>query len=162
MIKEKSVSRWCKSRVCLAGNRVSMSCWIPVFGFRCCHLCKLTVNTFCYVWGNKFVELTEVTGRDNVALIANFTFVARDPQTQKATQINPLTPQTEEEKHLYALGEVHSAEQKKQRMLQQQNSSYIPGVDNERLNKLLAEVYLRYPPFCSVLMMTCSVCVCFH
>ncbi|CAK9224023.1 unnamed protein product [Sphagnum troendelagicum] len=81
----------------------------------------------------------EVTGRDNVALIANFTFVARDPQTQKATQINPLTPQTEEEKHLYALGEAHSAEQKKQRMLQQQNSSYIPGVDNERLNKLLTE-----------------------
>ncbi len=105
------------------------------------------------------MELTEVTGRDNVALIANFTIVARDPQTQKAAQVNPLIPQTEEEKHLYALGEAHAAEQKKQRMLQQQNSSYIPGVDNERLNKLLTEVYLRYPPFCSVLMMTCSVCV---
>ncbi|KAH9566394.1 hypothetical protein CY35_04G128100 [Sphagnum magellanicum] len=60
-------------------------------------------------------------------------------KTRKATQVNPLIPQTEEEKHLYALGEAHAAEQKKQRMLQQQNSSYIPGVDNERLNKLLTE-----------------------
>ncbi|KAH9551137.1 hypothetical protein CY35_10G107600 [Sphagnum magellanicum] len=80
-----------------------------------------------------------IDGEDNVALVANFTFVARDSQTQKAAPVNYLVPETEEEKHLYALGEAHAAEKKKQRMQQQQHSSYITAATSEQLRNLLTE-----------------------
>lgn len=35
------------------------------------------------------------------SLVALFTFVARNPLTQKSTQLNPLQPQTPEEKQLF-------------------------------------------------------------
>jgi acyl-coenzyme A thioesterase 9 len=80
-----------------------------------------------------------ITGEDNIALVANFTFVARDSQTQKAAPVNYLVPEREEEKHLYALGEARAAEKKKQRMQQQQHSSYITAATSEQLRNLLTE-----------------------
>ncbi len=62
--------------------------------------------------------MTAIAGEDNIALVANFTFVARDSQTQKAAPVNYLVPETEEEKHLYALSEARAAEKKKQCMQQ--------------------------------------------
>jgi len=32
--------------------------------------------------------MTAIAGEDNIALVANFTFVARDSQTQKAAPVN--------------------------------------------------------------------------
>ena len=83
----------------------------------------------------------DVKEKENVALIANFTFVARDWQTQKAAPVNHLVPQTEEEKQLYALGAARDAHRKKLRALQQQPStSPLLSQYSERLTKLLAEV----------------------
>lgn len=39
--------------------------------------------------------------QDEPSLVALFTFVARNPLTQKSTQLNPLQPQTPEEKQLF-------------------------------------------------------------
>ncbi len=89
--------------------------------------------------GKKQSSMTAITGEDNVALVANFTFVARDSQTQKAAPVNYLVPEREEEKHLYALGEARAAEKKKQRMQQQQHSSYITAATSEQLRNLLTE-----------------------
>lgn len=44
--------------------------------------------------------LQELT-QDEPSLVALFTFVARNPLTQKSTQLNPLQPQTQEEKQLF-------------------------------------------------------------
>lgn len=64
--------------------------------------------------------------------------------TRKAAPVNHLSPQTDEEKHLYALGEARDAHRKKQRMQQQkQPLAYMSSTqDNERLSKLLTEVHL--------------------
>lgn len=47
--------------------------------------------------------------------MANFTFVARDLTTNKAAQINPLAPETDEEKALFAEGEARDAARKRER-----------------------------------------------
>lgn len=39
--------------------------------------------------------------QDEPSLVALFTFVARHPLTHKSTQLNPLQPQTPEEKQLF-------------------------------------------------------------
>lgn len=38
---------------------------------------------------------------DHPSITALFTFVARDPATQQATKINPVVPQTSEQKHWF-------------------------------------------------------------
>jgi hypothetical protein len=47
--------------------------------------------------------------------VANFTFVARDLTTNKAAHINPLAPETDEEKALFAEGEARDAARKRER-----------------------------------------------
>lgn len=83
----------------------------------------------------------EVMEKDDVALIANFTFVARDWKTQKAAPVNYLVPQTEEEKRLFAMGNVRDAHRKKLRM-EHQGASFSPFSKqyNERLTQVLREV----------------------
>ena len=39
--------------------------------------------------------------QDEPSLVALFTFVGRNPLTQKSTQLNPVQPQTPEEKQLF-------------------------------------------------------------
>lgn len=75
-------------------------------------------------------------------MIANFTFVARDSETKKATPVNPMDPKSEEEKHLYAEGEARDEHQKQHRKKQQQGKIDILKVekDTQRLKDLLSEV----------------------
>lgn len=80
-------------------------------------------------------------GEDSVALIANFTFVARDSKTGRAARVNQLAPETEEEKKLFAEAELRDARQKKWRMQHQQGvrDSLRSPRGIERLQALLAE-----------------------
>lgn len=83
----------------------------------------------------------EVMEKDDVALIANFTFVARDWKTQKAAPVNYLLPQTEEEKQLFAMGNARDAHRKKLRLEHQEGSSSpFSKQYNERLTQVLREV----------------------
>lgn len=82
----------------------------------------------------------EVREEDDVALIANFTFVARDWKTQKAAPVNHLVPQTEEEKQLFAMGNARDAHRKKLRLEHQAASSPFSMQYNERLTQVLREV----------------------
>lgn len=81
----------------------------------------------------------EVREEDDVALIANFTFVARDWKTQKAAPVNHLVPQTEEEKQLFAMGNARDAHRKKVRLEHQAASSPFSKQYNERLTQVLRE-----------------------
>lgn len=86
---------------------------------------------------------TELREKDDVALIANFTFVARDWRTQKAAPVNHLVPQTEEEKQLFAMGAARDAHRKKLRMGNQLSStSPLAKEYNDRLTQILREVCL--------------------
>ncbi|XP_024365857.1 acyl-coenzyme A thioesterase 2, chloroplastic isoform X3 [Physcomitrium patens] len=82
----------------------------------------------------------EVMEEDDKALIANFTFVARDWKTHKAALVNHLVPQTEEEKQLFAMGSARDAHRKKLR-LEHQEASTSPFTKqyNDRLAQLLRE-----------------------
>lgn len=82
----------------------------------------------------------ELREKDDVALIANFTFVARDWRTQKAAPVNHLVPQTEEEKQLFAMGAARDAHRKKLRMGNQLSStSPFAKEYNDRLTQILRE-----------------------
>jgi len=87
-------------------------------------------------------ELHNWTGRtekEDVAIVANFTFVARDSETKKAAPVNQLVPETEEEKRLYALGEARN-ELKKQQRKQGIPDASKEEVDKQRLKDILSEV----------------------
>ncbi|XP_074581549.1 acyl-coenzyme A thioesterase 2, chloroplastic [Curcuma longa] len=78
-----------------------------------------------------------------VALTANFTFVARDSKTGKAAPVNRLSPETEQEKLLFAQAEEKDKLRKRKR--EEQKKGYETGVsslhgdDAKRLKDLLAE-----------------------
>ncbi|KAL2629408.1 hypothetical protein R1flu_014094 [Riccia fluitans] len=81
-------------------------------------------------------EVTE----DDMALIANFTFVARDSVTRKSAQVNRLQPVTDEEKKLFQEGEARD-ERRKARM-----KDFSEGLrtgkdphDSQKLQALLRE-----------------------
>lgn len=78
------------------------------------------------------------TEKEDVALVANFTFVARDSETKKAAPVNQLVPETEEEKRLYALGEARN-ELKKQQRKQGIPDASKDEVDKQRLKDILFE-----------------------
>lgn len=50
--------------------------------------------------------------KDDVLLTCAFTMVSLDPMTKKPVPVNPLIPETTEEKRLYALGEKNSVDKK--------------------------------------------------
>lgn len=82
----------------------------------------------------------DVMEKDDVALIANFTFVARDWKTQKAAPVNHLLPQTEEEKQLFAMGNARDAHRKKLRMDSASSSSSLFSKKyNDKLTQVLRE-----------------------
>ncbi|XVF29620.1 hypothetical protein REPUB_Repub15cG0137600 [Reevesia pubescens] len=73
---------------------------------------------------------------DSIALVANFTFVARDSKTGKSAPLNQILPETEHEKLLWKEAEERNRKRKQKRAEQKKD------VDNgyeERLNALLAE-----------------------
>lgn len=72
---------------------------------------------------------------DSLALVANFTFVARDSATGKSASINQISPETEQERNLWE----EAAQRNKLR--KQKRAECIGGEnrDTARLNELLAE-----------------------
>ncbi|KAK7252091.1 hypothetical protein RIF29_35807 [Crotalaria pallida] len=72
---------------------------------------------------------------DSPALVANFTFVARDSATGKAVPINQISPETEQEKLLWEDAEKRNKLRKK--MKAEQKHTVIE--DTARLSALLAE-----------------------
>ncbi|KAL5731781.1 Acyl-coenzyme A thioesterase 2 [Ranunculus cassubicifolius] len=74
---------------------------------------------------------------DDVALTANFTFVARDSKTGEAIPVNRLSPETEQEKKLYeVMGGLHKLRKKKRGECGREVEK---GEETDRLNALLAE-----------------------
>ncbi|GJR79037.1 acyl-coenzyme A thioesterase 9, mitochondrial-like protein [Tanacetum coccineum] len=83
--------------------------------------------------------------QDSQALIANFTFVARDSKTGKSAIINQITPETEKEKLLWQEAEERNKLRKEKR--KQQKKEIENEKEAERLNALLTEgrVFMDMP-----------------
>ncbi|KAG6668825.1 acyl-coenzyme A thioesterase 2, chloroplastic-like isoform X1 [Carya illinoinensis] len=73
---------------------------------------------------------------DSIALMANFTFVARDSKTGKSAPINQLSPETEQEKLLWTEAEERNKLRKEKRADRKKN---LENGDADRLDELLAE-----------------------
>ncbi|KAK8663606.1 hypothetical protein V6N13_083415 [Hibiscus sabdariffa] len=73
---------------------------------------------------------------DPVALVANFTFVARDSKTGKSAPLNQILPETEHEKLLWKEAEERNKMRKQKRAAQKKD---VDIRDEDRLNALLAE-----------------------
>ncbi|KAF9588731.1 hypothetical protein IFM89_015168 [Coptis chinensis] len=82
-------------------------------------------------------EKTDTTDDDDVALTANFTFVARDSKTGKSAPVNRLLPETEEEKNLFE--EMEEIDRLRKKMRNERGRALEKGEETERLNALLAE-----------------------
>ncbi|XP_027346112.1 acyl-coenzyme A thioesterase 9, mitochondrial-like [Abrus precatorius] len=86
------------------------------------------------------LELTQSAGgnpniSNSTALVANFTFVARDADTGKAVAINQISPESEQERLLWEEAEQRNKFRKKRKEEQKHGESG----DTARLNALLAE-----------------------
>ncbi|XP_058183055.1 acyl-coenzyme A thioesterase 4, mitochondrial-like isoform X2 [Rhododendron vialii] len=79
-------------------------------------------------------ETTDLS--DTVALVANFTFVARDSKTGKSSVINKISPETEREKVLWKEAEERNQMRKQKRGQQRKE---IEDSEVDRLKELLAE-----------------------
>lgn len=84
--------------------------------------------------GYSFAETTDLS--DSVALVANFTFVARDSKTGKSAVINKISPETEREKVLWKEAEERNQMRKQKRGQQRKE---IEDSEADRLKELLAE-----------------------
>lgn len=86
---------------------------------------------------------------ESQALVANFTFVARDSKTGKSATINQITPETEREKSLWEEAEERNRLRKQRRVQQKKQIENGNGNEKEagRLNALLAEgrVFIDMP-----------------
>ncbi|GAQ88735.1 Acyl-CoA thioesterase [Klebsormidium nitens] len=71
-------------------------------------------------------------------LVANFTFVARDITTNKAAAINPLAPDTAEEKALFAEGEARDAARKVRRKSGAGKDEALTKEQRDRMEAFLA------------------------
>ena len=80
-----------------------------------------------------------MTGNPNIssspALVANFTFVARDSATGKAAPINQISPESEQERLLWEEAEERNKFRKRMKQEQKHGESEDPA----RLKALLAE-----------------------
>ncbi|KAL5848140.1 hypothetical protein ACOSQ4_006153 [Xanthoceras sorbifolium] len=87
------------------------------------------------------LEVTQSTqdtrdASESVALVANFTFVARDPKTGKSAPVNQILPETEQEKLLWEEVEQRNKMKKKNKAEKHMN---VENEDKERLEALLGE-----------------------
>ncbi|PON46699.1 Thioesterase domain containing protein [Parasponia andersonii] len=80
---------------------------------------------------------------DSLALVANFTFVARDSKTGKSALVNQISPETEQEKLLWKEADERNKMRKKKR----EQKRDFDNQDGNRLNALLAEgrIFLDMP-----------------
>lgn len=89
------------------------------------------------MWCDKAYSFAETTDlSDSVALVANFTFVARDSETGKSAIINKISPETEREKVLWKEAEERNQMRKQKRGQQRKE---IEDGEVDRLKELLAE-----------------------
>uniref|UniRef100_A0A6M2EFQ2 HotDog ACOT-type domain-containing protein n=1 Tax=Populus davidiana TaxID=266767 RepID=A0A6M2EFQ2_9ROSI len=81
---------------------------------------------------------------DAVALVANFTFVARDTKTGKSALVNQISPETDKEKLLWEEAEERNKMRKKKKGEKKRGPE---NEDMERLNALLSEgrVFIDMP-----------------
>lgn len=81
---------------------------------------------------------------DAVALVANFTFVARDTKTGKSAIVNQISPETDKEKLLWEEAEERNKTRKKKKAEKKRDPE---NEDTERLNALLSEgrVFIDMP-----------------
>lgn len=107
------------------------SCWAPqhlvtaaVDRIRCVHRPNLKDDillTGQVIWVGRTSMVIQMLARASWArepfVDARFTFVARDPQTGKASQINPLEVRSPEEQALFDSGEALNEERKRSRAL---------------------------------------------
>ncbi|KAJ7561338.1 hypothetical protein O6H91_03G024400 [Diphasiastrum complanatum] len=82
---------------------------------------------------------TDDQSEDSASLIANFTFVARDAKTRRAAPVNPLVPQSDEEKELFLKGQEEDSRRKQEKMQNEALHSKEVQQKDERLRNLLAE-----------------------
>ncbi|KAL9233154.1 hypothetical protein vseg_008184 [Gypsophila vaccaria] len=73
---------------------------------------------------------------DEQALVANFTFVARDAETGKSAPINKISPETDQEKLLLEQAEARN---KMRKMKRAEQTVDLDNKDAKRINELLAE-----------------------
>ncbi|KAJ6690843.1 hypothetical protein OIU74_015506 [Salix koriyanagi] len=81
---------------------------------------------------------------DAVALVANFTFVARDTKTGKSAIVNQISPETDKEKLLWEEAEERNKMRKRKKAEKKRDPE---NEDTERLNALLSEgrVFIDMP-----------------
>ncbi|XP_061947097.1 acyl-coenzyme A thioesterase 2, chloroplastic-like isoform X1 [Populus nigra] len=81
---------------------------------------------------------------DAFALVANFTFVARDAKTGKSALVNQISPETDKEKLLWEEADERNKMRKKKKAEKKRDSE---NEDMERLNALLSEgrVFIDMP-----------------
>ncbi|KAF2298343.1 hypothetical protein GH714_022598 [Hevea brasiliensis] len=86
------------------------------------------------------IQSTEGTSdpSDSLALMANFTFVARDSNTGKSAPVNQISPETLQEKLLWEEAEERNKTRKKKRT-ENKKDTKSENRYMERLNALLAE-----------------------
>ncbi|XP_044500764.1 acyl-coenzyme A thioesterase 2, chloroplastic-like isoform X2 [Mangifera indica] len=87
------------------------------------------------------VEVTQSTqdaadASENIALVANFTFVARDAKTGKSSPLKQILPETEKEKLLWEEAEQRNKIRKHKKA---ENRMTFANENKDRLNALLAE-----------------------
>ncbi|KAK4482617.1 hypothetical protein RD792_009781 [Penstemon davidsonii] len=85
---------------------------------------------------NQSSKETSDSSNNDVALTANFTFVARDSKTGKSAQINQISPETEKEKLLWKEAEERN---KMRKMKKVEGKKGISDEEVNRLNELLSE-----------------------
>ncbi|KAM0974187.1 hypothetical protein FF1_017431 [Malus domestica] len=73
---------------------------------------------------------------ESAALVANFTFVARDSKSGKSAPVNQISPETEREKLLWEEADKRNKMRKKKRA---ERKTDTENQDTDRLNALLAE-----------------------
>ena len=96
-------------------------------------------------------------------LVALFTFVARDPSTGKATRVNPVVPQTEQEKQWYAeRKELAAARKAARKAAAEAGAAEVPaqaGGCRKRAQALLQEAeVMRIMPGVPLLRATAVAC----
>uniref|UniRef100_A0A803KTR8 HotDog ACOT-type domain-containing protein n=1 Tax=Chenopodium quinoa TaxID=63459 RepID=A0A803KTR8_CHEQI len=107
---------------------------------KCCnhHKTVLFYMLCIYLWVDGFDE-KKIDGSqmsNSVALVANFTFVARDGETGKSSPINHISPETTQEKLLWEQAEARNKMRRLKRA--EQNKEKNKKVVS-RIDKLLAE-----------------------
>ncbi|KAK9810539.1 hypothetical protein WJX72_012385 [[Myrmecia] bisecta] len=85
------------------------------------------------------MEIVQKAYRDDPSLVAWFTFVARDPVTQKAMRVSPVVPQTDVEKERYAERQLIADERRAARRTQPDVQQQVLAENREWAQEQLVE-----------------------